>query len=424
MTILFRGEKLKLISLFIILLTASISWSQPISASRTKAALIYQRIAGVKISIDSPIIDQMDALVAQGRLKEAAELATETDQFLNITIKHMAARMSTREETVNSEFSDFVATFVGAVRDNKSAKTLLTGNYYYHGDMNQVEKNDLVDDVIRSNEHYEEIESERMNLATILVEAPNQLTLNNDRQPASLPDTGGLLTTRAFTQAHAIAGTNRRMVHYAFRSFLCIDVAQWADSSLPDTFVGRDVDRAPAGSPAEYLTTCKGCHAPLDGLKGAFAHIQFGDFNNGYVQHGTVQSRGNGDNRFRANNQFPQIADKYYRNAQTYPSGHLTTDASWVNNLTFGENAKYFGWRNLSNNSSGLGIKQFGRMMADSEAFSRCMVRRAYRASCKRETSNFESEFVAQKAQEFEIDNYNIKKLFASVASSNECIGQ
>lgn len=203
------------------------------------------------------------------------------------------------------------------------------------------------------------------------------------------------------------------MVHYAFRAFLCVDVAQWADTSLSDAYVGADVDRAPAGEPATYLTSCKGCHAPMDALRGAFAHIDVND----HLLHAAIR---NPFRNFPDTNAARGVASKYYRNADEYPSGHKTVDASWVNNLQTGSNAEFFGWRGQT---SGVGIKDFGRMLSASEAFSRCMVKRAYRAACKREISSHEVDFVKKAATEFE-KSYDFKNLFAYVGSSQECLGK
>lgn len=409
---------IKIVSAFIVVFTFQFSTSAqtldtPISENRSLAATIYRRLAGVRIPVDSPTLLEMESLLNQGKRIDAAKLAINQPEFLNITIKHMAAKISTRDELATAPLSDFVATFVGAVRDGKDARTLLTGDYFYTGP-----NPDLVDDVIEGNSHYQTLESDRADLSAVLIEQPRQLTLargaDGNATPTPLADAAGLLTTRAFTEAHAIAGTNRRMVHFAFRAFLCVDVAQWADTSLSDAWVGGDVDRAPAGEPATYMTSCKGCHAPMDALRGAFAHI---DFDDDYLKHAATP---NPFRRFPAASQAPTVASKFYRGSDEYPAGHKTIDASWVNTMQSGTNAEFFGWRG---NMSGIGIKAFGRMLSSSEAFSRCMVKRAYRAACKREISTHEVEFVQRVATEFE-KTYNIKNLFASVGSSPECLGK
>jgi hypothetical protein len=141
------------------------------------------------------------------------------------------------------------------------------------------------------------------------------------------------------------------------------------------------------------------------------------------LKHGLLLPRGNGQFQFRATTQDPTIAEKYSRGADTYPAGHHTVDARWVNNLRYGSNAKYFGWRNLRPDGSGVGVKEMATMIADAEAFSRCMVRRVYRSTCKREVSEYEVDFVAKTAVDFEKD-YSLRRLFQTVATSSQCIGQ
>ena len=75
--------------------------------------------------------------------------------------------------------------------------------------------------------------------------------------------------------AHAIAGTNRRLVEYSFREFTCMPIDKWADASGPDTYIGRDVDRFPGGVHQKFTTTCRACHSGMDSLRGAFARYTF-----------------------------------------------------------------------------------------------------------------------------------------------------
>lgn len=402
----------------------------PISASRQRAALIYQRIAGVKLPIDAQELKDMEALINAGQLEAATEIPTQNPNFINVTVKHFATRISTRDETVLAPLSDFVATIMGTVRDDKNAKTLLTSDTIYKADSTRLPANvsdDLIDDLIRSNNHYADLErsarEDRTDVGSLLVEQRQQ-TLNGAGAAVPVPDAAGVMTSRAYTQAHAIAGTNRRMVHHGFRNFLCTDVTEWADTGLPSVYIGRDVDRAPGGVPATFNTTCKGCHSPMDAMRGAFAHIDFEDDNDAFLKHGTLLPRGNGDLQFRANSDTPEIAQKFTNNADVEPSGYVTMDASWVNNLAvFGSKSSFFGWRNLPANGRGVGIKRFGQMMADSQAFSSCMVKRVYRSVCKREVTGIENNFVSVASTEFERD-YNLRRLFQYVARSPACIGQ
>jgi hypothetical protein len=63
-------------------------------------------------------------------------------------------------------------------------------------------------------------------------------------------------------------------------------------------------------------------------------------------------------------------------------------------------------------------------MLSESEAFSRCMVRRTYEQVCNRQTTASEANIVRTIAQDFEREGYNIKKLFQRVAVNSACIGR
>lgn len=403
----------------------------PVSPLRLRAALIYQRLAGVKLPIDAQQLKDMEALLAAGKLQEAADIATKDPGFLNITVKHFATRMSTRDETPTAPLSDFVATVIGTVRDSdtKSAKTLLTTDSIYVGDPSRVPASvgtNLVDDIIRSNNHYLSLEQTRADVGSLLVEQRQQ-TLDRNQAVVNLPDAAGLITSRAFTEAHAIAGTNRRMIHFTFRQFLCTDITQWSNTALPGAYIGRDVDRAPGGVPETFDTNCKGCHSPMDAMRGAFAHLDFPDnIDNPFLKHGTLfnGARGTGQFQFRAEAATPEVAEKYARNKATYPQGYITTSAEWRNNLAvFNSNAAFFEWRNVPADGSGVGVKRYGQMLADSGAFSRCMVQRVFRSVCKREVSQLEGSLVAAETTKFESD-YNLRKLFERIGSSTQCLGE
>ena len=77
-----------------------------------------------------------------------------------------------------------------------------------------------------------------------------------------------------------------------------------------------------------------------------------------------------------------------------------------------------FGWRG-PNKDGGSGMNQFGRMVADSEAFSSCMTKKWFQTVCYKDLS--ESPKLLKKwAKQFEI-NYKVKSLVAEMVVSPEC---
>ena len=385
-----------------------------------RAALLYRRLTGVTTPITSPLIDQMARELSSGDRMgwlRAARIATSQREFYNITVRDFAARMATREETVNAPLNDFVATIIGVVRDGENARQLLTGNFYYAADPDKAAVVDnMIEDHLMSNNHYLELERNRFNLAEVLVRRSPQSLYDGQGGVVPNPDPAGLLTTRGWMEAHAVAGTNRRLVEFAFRQFMCVEMEHWADAFGPDNMVGRDVDRFPGNEHDTYTTSCRSCHSVMDSMRPAFARF---DFTNGFTKNAFVHAPGNGPNQMAQNP--PGIAQKMNRNDDVFPGGFVIENDGWVNHAVRGANAAFFGWR--SENQRGYGIRDFGQLLASSEAFPRCMAQRAFRSVCKREIAPFERGMINQVAKEFEENGYDLRLLFEMVAVTKECMG-
>lgn len=411
----------------------SIDPAMNVSPEMEKAALLYKRLAGVSTSLANPIISDMATDIANGNLIGAAARATETREFLNITVRDFAARMSTREETVNAPLNDFIATVIGVTRDNTNAKQLLSGDFLYEGDLSKaaVSKN-RIQDMALSNRHFEELAAGRFDIGDVLIKKSPQVLFNGNMnaEPATalVPnnDAAGILTSRAFMEAHATAGTNRRLVEYTFREFLCVPMEKWADSEGPDNYVGRDIDRFPAGDHNKYTTSCRSCHSVMDSLRGAFA---FYTFKNGFVKNTLVMNRQPADD---IDDDTPgtvvqvytgtNVVTKMNHNEHTSPEGHMITTDTFLNQATNTSNSSYFGWDPAK--LSGKGVKEFGEMVANSEAFPFCMAKRVYRSVCKREPASIDKQLLEKAANDFKSANFSFKKLFQTIAISEECLGE
>ncbi len=172
------------------------------------------------------------------------------------------------------------------------------------------------------------------------------------------------------------------------------------DAAVPDGRVRRDVDRAPTGNAKVYLTSCKGCHAGMDGLAGAFA---FFDFNNNALTYNATQ-----------------VAGKINRTTN-YPDGYRTTDDSWVNLWMSGANAR-LGWK--PDAAGGKGANSLGRALASTRQFSACMAKRAFKLGCMREPLKADEADVSALADAFERGGYNMKSLIEDAATLQRCRGQ
>jgi hypothetical protein len=134
----------------------------------------------------------------------------------------------------------------------------------------------------------------------------------------------------------------------------------------------------------------------MDGLAGAFANFDFVD------------------GKFTQSN---SVVKKYFVHDDIYPEGYVTKDNSWVNYTL--PDGGLFGW-NEAISKSGSGVKSFGAMLSESEAFSQCMVKRTFKSLCSKDLK-LKSKTVAQFASQFKANSYKLRDLFVDVAISKEC---
>lgn len=409
-----------LITKFILLLIPIYSWAQ--SSSPSDAKWIIERLTGVRWPQGSPILVQAENLLARNDKAAVAQLAMSQTQFYNITVKQLALQMSTREETIRTPFNDFAASFIGVTRDDIDARQLLIGNFYYAAADTKIPTgitipNAIGSDIVASNKHYAALESNRLDLGDVLEKRDGQLIVIDDNNTtATNPDAAGVLTSRTFLEAHATAGTNRRLVEFVFREFMCASIDQVADTMAPDIRVGRDIDRFPGGDHNRYQTTCKGCHTIMDGFRGAFAYW---DFNNGAA---TYSLSGGTGSRSPANDG-QGVINKLNKNNNVYPGGYVTRDNSWINNANRGANSLSLGWRNPA--SSGQGVAGFAQLISNSQRFSKCMAKRVYKNICRRDLPDNEQQVLfSQLAAQWESSGYKMKKLFEAVVTSPSCRAQ
>lgn len=390
--------------------------AQALDADR-EAKRLLERMAGSKVPGDHPLLPRIKSHIQNGQWYQAADVAMEHPGFLNITVKQMALKMSTRDESILTAFNDFAAAFIGVVRDNRDARTLLTGNFQYIGDMNKAPqgvtiRSEYNSHIVKSNDHYADMDNLKVDLAQILMPISGQLLLQSRTDTVVYnPDPAGVLTSRAFMGAHAIAGTNRRPVEYTFRQFMCTPIEEWADTAVSDSRIGRDIDRYPGGDHTRFQVSCKGCHTVMDGFRGAFSKW---NMSNNFISNRDVQV--NTDGKVTGG-----VEGKLNANSGVFPNGFVTTDNSFVNNARGPANAARFGWRGEV--EGGYGVRDFGKMVANSSRFSECMVKRVFESVCRKEiTFEKQGKYLKYYAESFEKQNYNLKNLYRLVAVTEECV--
>jgi hypothetical protein len=384
--------------------------------SQMKAKKLYERLTGTKLPVDSPVLLQLTNLINSGDMVGAAKVATSDPNFYNITVKLMALKLSTREESIKIPLNDFAADFIGVTRDNRDARELLTGNFYYMGSGANI-RSALVPDILLSNNHYDDLEKNRVDLSANLVRVEGQMIATALDASMPNPDPAGALTSRGFMGAHALAGTNRRLVEYTFREFMCVPLNEWADTGASDLRIGRDIDRFPAGDHMKFASSCKGCHTVMDGFRGAFAKW---DFTGKGIKNSAINPRGGGDFGIDADGN--GVVTKMNRNNTVFPSGYVTTNDSFVNNAVRPANSSFFEWRG-TNTTSGNGVNALGTLVANSRRFSQCMAKRVYETVCRKTFDAVKDHATLMTwGDEFEASGYKLKSLFETIAAKTQCL--
>ena len=182
----------------------------------------------------------------------------------------MAVPWTNRDQSVFAPLNDYVATFIGMVRDDVAFNTALSADLTY-----------TVSGVTpaasaTSNAHYENAENNSVNLFAALQPTTQSSVLGI---PAAA--TAGLLTSRAASEAFFIDGTNRAMFRFTMMNHMCRDMEQVLDTSLPPDRIRQDVSRSPGGDSRIFLNNCIGCHSGMDPFAQAFAYY---DYDNGSAE--------------------------------------------------------------------------------------------------------------------------------------------
>ncbi len=397
--------------------------SKPLTPELRQARNIFQALTGVGLPFCDKRIQGMAIHLKNDRPREAAKVATGDALFYDLKIRDLAMKWCHLNESVRNEINDCVAMVVGSIRDGSDIREMLAGNYHYQVNTAKLRLSNITDypgfgltvqESITTNNHFRQITERGLSMFHILRRENYQIIgratrFNDDgiadqATPQVNSDPGGLLTSRGFLTAHAVAGTNRRLVEYAFKQFMCTPIQDLADNSLSDQYVGPDVERAPAGDSSKYLISCKSCHAPMDSMRPAFAFVDtnpngtFSVFTPGGVR----------DNKFRRSG-----------------VGYTPKSSRFENLATAGSNAAKFGWRGPA---SGEGIKDFAKMIADSKMFSTCMVKQAFKSVCGSEPEAKDMPMIETLTKDLEGDDTtkvrDIRAVFERLALRPDCVGR
>lgn len=370
--------------------SVSVSFAGP----RDQAKRMHDRLAGVPPT--EAVLSSMTTMIQNGDVIGAAMQAMDNPSFINTTIRDWATPWSNRDQSVYRDLNDTTATVMGFVRDDVPFDQILSADRVYIGSAGAT--NQAYE--VNNNDHYEDLQNRRRNFSdpTVLVSS-TQSALNDQLGTA---DTAGVLTTRGFSEAFLIAGTNRAAVRFATLNFMCMDMENFRDRAAYPNRVRQDVDRSPGGDSNIFMNDCLSCHAGMDGLAGAFAFYDFNEEDQRLVYtNGVVQP-------------------KFLRDAGVFRTGFETMGDSWVNYWRTGPNA-WVGW-NAPNNGVGRGAKSFGMEIAQTRQFSECQVKKAFEKVCHRSPNGTADVTAVQNiANSFEANNRSMKRVFAETAAY--CMG-
>jgi hypothetical protein len=367
--------------------SCALALAEPARAgSRDQAYRIYSRVAGVPPS--PATLDQMDALIQGGKAVDAAMLAVADPSFYNVTLRNWVLPWTNKDVSGRVALNDYSATVIGMVRDDANFADVLSSDVLYTA------KAGLTGVPAYSplnNDHYAALD-------TLGVDLMANLQKTTQAALTGLATTSGVMTTRGFGEAFYNMGTNRAAVRFTYMTYLCADMDQMHDTTVPDFRVRQDVDRAPGGETKVYKNKCAGCHGGMDAQAGAFSHFDFVG----------------GRTTFDATT----IAPKYLQNSVNFPDGYVTSDDGWMNLWAVGQNSTV-GWNGAT---EGNGPASYGRMITASDTFPVCIARRVYASVCLKALADVKADDVKTLAEGFKADQFNVKRLFARTAT--ECMGE
>ena len=378
---------MKMVASAIFSASCALALAEPAQAgSRDQAYRLYSRLAGVPPS--AATLDQMDTLIQGGKAVDAAMLAVADPSFYNVTLRNWVLPWTNKDVSTRVALNDYSATVIGMVRDDLSFANVLSTDVLYTA------KAGITGVPAYSplnNDHYAALDTLGVDLNANLVKS-TQGTLTG------LTAASGVLTTRGFGEAFYNMGTNRAAVRFTYMTYLCADMDQMHDTTVPDFRIRRDVDRAPGGETKVFKNKCDGCHSGMDAQGGAFAHL---DFQGG-----------------RTTFDATTVAPKFNQNAQNFADGYVTTDDGWINLWSTGQNA-VIGWNGAT---EGNGPAAYGQMLTATDTFPVCMARRVYATVCLKALADVAPADVKTLADSFKTDQFNVKRLFARTAT--ECMGE
>lgn len=374
-----------------------------------QAERIHSRLTGIQPS--EQVLQDMAGQIASGDTEAAARLAMQNEAFYSVTLKDLATPWTNRDFDVFVPLNDYVATVIGAVRDDRDFRELLSADLVYTADSAL----GLPAYNASNNDHYAALETGGYSLRDNLV-----ATTQSSVSGLPVAATAGLMTTRAAAKSFFIAGTNRAMFRFTMLNHLCRDMEQLADTSRVPDRVRQDVSRSPGGDSRVYQNNCVGCHSGMDPMAQAFAYYDFAynPDNDPQGDNGRIDYNISGNTDPATGT---RVKAKYHINSSTFALGFVTPDDRWDNYWREGPNM-HLGW-SAGLPGGGNGAKSLGEELANSEAFAQCQVTKVFEQVCIRKPEDAADRTqIARMTDSFKTSGYRLKQVYAE--SAVYCAGE
>ena len=170
---------------------------------REQAKRIHDRLTGVPPS--AAVLDSMAAKIAGNDALGAAYDAMDNPAFLNTKVRELATPWTNREQSVYVDMNDMVATVVGLIRDDAPFDQVLYDDVVYVGTAAAT----AVPYSQSNNDHYLDLQLNRVDLSDPANLERQAQSAQQPGAPFGVAETAGVMTTRGFSEAYLVAGTNR-----------------------------------------------------------------------------------------------------------------------------------------------------------------------------------------------------------------------
>lgn len=384
---------------YLLILTLGL-WNVPAAAQSSncgsnQACLLYLNLTSVIPNADELAAVQK-ILDEKSSLEAATYIANTAKEFVNVTLRNFSDSWSHVDGNPGAPLNATSATIIATVVQELDFRTALYEDVVAQGngvpdtgsgDKMTLPSGDKIELPFHNrNTHYEQLEKldayhKRDSLVLV-----GQTTANILRDKSA---TAGILTSRGFASQAFQAGTNRRMVPMLLREGLCIDIEEMRDPKVTETYILRDVGKKdPDGSVTTFKAVCKTCHGMMDQL--ATAAI-YHDYRSNSLQYDKLDP-------VPVTNKMMKIVE---------PTSHIPRTDEWRSEFT---EAQLTMLELDPAYRSGFGLKSLGKMIANSNSFAKCQVKKAYYSVCGAQPSgDFMSGELATLKTTFNIKNTFIR---------------